>query len=79
LCCSDKASVGDQSIASWTSVGGTGDDKSEGKPNTGFVGVIIGFVERDKAERRSGSANDGGQNEGVSERDVKGAGVAERK
>lgn len=39
--------------------GGSGDE-SEGKPNIGFAGVIIGFAERDKAERNSGSAVDGG-------------------
>jgi hypothetical protein len=79
-CCSGETPVGVQSMAlastSLSAVGGSGAERSEGKPNTGFVGMMMGFVERDKAERGSGSDTDGERYAGVPERDREGVAVA---
>jgi len=53
-------------------------ERREGKPNTGFVGVMIGLVESDNPGRRSSSVADGGQNADVSKCDLEGTGVTER-
>lgn len=72
--------VGVQSIASLSGrVGGTEGEEgeSDGRPNIGFEGVIIGFEEREREARRSGSCE--GRVRGVECRDVVGGGVGARR
>jgi len=54
------------------------EERREGKPNMGFVGVMTGLAERDSAGRRSGSAFIGERKAGVAERAVEETGVTER-